>query len=135
MTISNCPICDAEMRYWERYPALICNDCNLKTADEDGRPISVIPSEFGWNDVGSWEALQDYGNIDDAGNVSSGRVLNVDTHNSIVQSNGPAIAVIGMESVVVVSTEDAVLVCPRDQVQRVKEIPALARKLNWEDLC
>ena len=39
MTISNCPICDAEMRYWERYPALICNDCDLKTVDKDGRPL------------------------------------------------------------------------------------------------
>ena len=103
--------------------------------DTNGRPITVVPSDFGWNDVGSWEALQDYGAVDEDGNVLDGRVLRVNTQNSIIQANGPAVAVIGMDAVVVVSTKDAVLVCPRKDVQRVKEIPTLARELNWEDLC
>ncbi len=103
--------------------------------DSSGDPITVIPSSFGWNDVGSWEALQEYGSIDDDGNVANGRILKLDTTNSILQSNGPAVAVIGLDGVVVVSTEDAVLVCRREDAQRVKEIPQLAQKLNWEDLC
>ena len=40
MKTSNCPICSAEMRFWERYPRLICNDCNLKTMDKNGRPLT-----------------------------------------------------------------------------------------------
>lgn len=103
--------------------------------DSDGQPITVIPSDFGWNDVGSWEALRDYGEADQEGNVRSGRVLGVDTSGSIIQAHGPAVAVIGMTDVVVVSTDDAVLVCPRSEVQRVKEIPQLARSNDWEDLC
>jgi len=103
--------------------------------DADGEPISVIPSSFGWNDVGSWEALSDYNDADEEGNVKSGRVLAIDTTRSIIQSHGPAISIIGLDSLVVVSTDDAILVCPRDAVQRVKEIPALADKLNWGDLC
>lgn len=103
--------------------------------DPSGAPISVIPSDFGWNDVGSWEALSDYNQPDKEGNVKSGRVLSIDTTNSIIQAHGPAISVIGLDSLVVVSTDDAILVCPRDEVQRVKEIPALADKLKWGDLC
>jgi mannose-1-phosphate guanylyltransferase len=103
--------------------------------DPDGKPISVIPSNFGWNDVGNWEALSDYNEADEEGNVKSGRVLAIDTTSSIIQSHGPAISIIGLDSLVVVSTDDAILVCPRDAVQRVKEIPALADKLNWGDLC
>ena len=103
--------------------------------DPSGDPITVIPSDFGWNDVGSWEALRDYGEVDQNGNVVSGRILSVDTHDSILQSHGPAVAVLGLDNVVVVSTKDAVLVCPRDDVQRVKEIPQLAQTLKWEDLC
>lgn len=103
--------------------------------DPNGGPITVIPADFGWNDVGSWEALRDYGTIDECGNVTVGRVLSIDTHESIIQSHGPAISVIGLSDIVVVSTDDAVLVCPRSKVQNVKEIPQLARLKNWEDLC
>ena len=85
--------------------------------------------------MGNWEALSDYNEADEEGNVKSGRVLAIDTTSSIIQSHGPAISIIGLDSLVVVSTDDAILVCPRDAVQRVKEIPALADKLNWGDLC
>ena len=120
-----------------RLPSISIDYGVLEPCSEDpmGEPITVIPSDFGWNDVGSWEALQDYGTIDDKGNVLSGRVLPIDAKNSIIQAHGPAIAVIGMTDIVVVSTEDAVLVCPRSEVQRVKEIPQLARTMDWEDLC
>lgn len=103
--------------------------------DPNGDPISVIPSDFGWNDVGSWEALSDYNDSDAEGNITAGRVIAVDTKNSIIQSHGPAISVLGMESVVIVSTNDAILVCPKEMVQRVKEIPALAKARDWGDLC
>ena len=103
--------------------------------DPNGGPISVIPSDFGWNDVGSWEALSDYNEADADGNITAGRVIAVDSTNSIIQSHGPAISVLGMESVVIVSTNDAILVCPKGLVQRVKEIPALAKALDWRDLC
>lgn len=127
----------ALMETFPRLPGISIDYGVLEPCSDDpaGEPITVIPSDFGWNDVGSWEALRDYGQVDQDGNVVSGRILSVDTQDSILQSHGPAVAVIGMRDVVVVSTEDAVLVCPRDDVQRVKEIPQLARTLNWEDLC
>jgi mannose-1-phosphate guanylyltransferase len=128
----------AELEYiFPRLPSISIDYGVLEPCsnDPDGEPISVIPSNFGWNDVGSWEALSDYNQADEEGNVKSGRVLSIDTTNSIIQSHGPAISVIGLESLVIVSTDDAILVCPRDAVQRVKEIPALADKLKWGDLC
>ena len=115
---------------------LTCSRCPRPCSDDpNGGPISVIPSDFGWNDVGSWEALSDYNEADADGNITAGRVIAVDSTNSIIQSHGPAISVLGMESVVIVSTNDAILVCPKGLVQRVKEIPALAKALDWRDLC
>ena len=93
-----------------------------------------IPSDFGWNDVGSWEALSDYNEADADGNITAGRVIagQHELNHSVPRTGN---FVLGMESVVIVSTNDAILVCPKGLVQRVKEIPALAKALDWRDLC
>ena len=105
------------------------------SADVSGGPIKVLPTDFGWNDVGSWNALSEYGEVDDQGNIVAGRVLTIDSHGSIIQAIGPAAAVIGLRDMVVVTTRDAVLVCSREDAQRVKEIPGLAKELGLDDLC
>jgi len=83
---------------------------------------AVVPSDFGWDDLGSWEAVYRLGEKDDGGCVCQGDVLAQDCHNSLFLSQGGKLAVAGMNNTIVVQTRDATLVCPIDQVQSVKNI-------------
>ena len=80
----------------------------------------VIPLAAGWNDVGSWSALWDVTLKDDAGNAIKGDVVMVDTVNSYVHASSKLVAVVGASNLVVVETDDAVMVATKDRVQDVK---------------
>jgi mannose-1-phosphate guanylyltransferase / mannose-6-phosphate isomerase len=83
---------------------------------------AVIPLDADWNDVGSWSALWDVTAKDGSGNAIKGDVLTVDTVNSFIHSSSKLVAVIGVENLVVVETDDAVMVAAKDRVQDVKAI-------------
>ena len=83
---------------------------------------AVVPIHTGWSDVGSWAALWELGQADEAGNVLTGDVELVDVHNSYVRAGSRLVGVIGLDDVVVVDTPDAVLVTRRDRSQDVKTI-------------
>lgn len=82
----------------------------------------VVPLDAGWSDIGSWHAVWEVSAKDDAGNVLIGDVAVVDSHNSLVRSSSRKVAVVGVDDVVVVETEDGVLVIPRERSQEVREI-------------
>ena len=88
----------------------------------------VIPVDPGWNDIGSWAALWQVGGQDEDGNVLSGDVITVDSHNSYLHSDHRLIAAVGVDDLVVVETADAVLVSPKDRVQEVKKVVNLLRR-------
>ncbi len=83
---------------------------------------ALVPVEMGWNDIGSWEALWDASGKDAAGNALKGDVLHHATRNSYLRSEGPLVAAVGIEDLVVVATTDAVLVSRKDASQDVKRI-------------
>ncbi|MFM2090443.1 MAG: hypothetical protein RLZZ127_932, partial [Planctomycetota bacterium] len=90
---------------------------------EKAQGIQVVTGHFAWDDVGSWDSLYDHADADAAGLRSRGDVTAIDCADSlIVQDGGPAVAAVGLRGLTVVSTRDAVLVVPRGQSQRVKEI-------------
>lgn len=84
--------------------------------------VLVIPGEFGWNDVGSWDMMDVLHDRDDNGNVLVGDSIAIDTHNTVVYSSGRTVAVVGAENLIVVETADAVMVCPKAKAQDVKKI-------------
>ena len=90
----------------------------------------VIPLDAGWNDVGSWSALWDVTKKDEAGNAIKGDVLTYDTSNSYLHSEKKLIAAVGIKNMVVVETDDAVMVAHKDRVQEVKEIVTQLKKQN-----
>jgi len=100
--------------------------CPSKSIDyavmEHTKHAAMIPVEIGWNDVGSWGALWDIGAKDGANNVVSGDVSIFDTQNSYIRSEGPLVTTLGIENLVVVATEDAVLVTSKERAQDVKTI-------------
>ena len=91
---------------------------------ENAESVFVIPGSFGWNDVGSWTAVHELGKKDENGNVLNARhVVSSETENSYALSDsGKLIALVGLDDVAVVETDDAILVCKLDKAQNVKDI-------------
>ena len=84
--------------------------------------IYVVSGDFKWNDIGSWNALYDVLTSNADNNIIRGNGKVLDGENNLIQSNGKFTAVIGASNLVVVNTEDATLVVPRDKVEDVKEL-------------
>jgi mannose-1-phosphate guanylyltransferase/mannose-6-phosphate isomerase len=101
---------------------------------EHTRRAAVVPAEMGWSDVGAWTALWDIGAKDAAGNVCVGDILASNVERSYLRSeNGPLVAVEGVSDLVVVATDDAVLVTSRERAQNVKVlVDALKRQQRPE---
>jgi mannose-1-phosphate guanylyltransferase len=96
---------------------------------EKAAGVSVIPGDFGWSDVGSWTTVWELAARDDSGNAFFGDVVPVDATNCYVRApEGKVVAVIGLDDVVVVDTEDALLVLPRDRSQDVREVVEALRR-------
>jgi len=88
---------------------------------ERAEKVAVVPAAMGWSDIGSWEALHALGPVDRDGNLLTGDVVAPDSRNCLVRSDGPVVVALGVEDLVIVATERAVLVVPRGQTQRVRE--------------
>jgi mannose-1-phosphate guanylyltransferase/mannose-6-phosphate isomerase len=91
---------------------------------EKTQVAAVAPGEFGWADIGSWSELWRLGPHDADGNRLRGDVLALDSRGSLVWSDGPTVAVLGLEDMVVVATGDAVVVAPKARAQEVKDLLA-----------
>jgi len=84
--------------------------------------MAVLPVDFDWTDVGSWSTLAEMADRDISGNTILGEVLSESTENCYIRSEGPLVATIGVENLVIVATPDAVLVTRKQQDQDVKRI-------------
>lgn len=89
---------------------------------EHTRKAAVVPANMGWSDLGAWSALWDIENKDDQGNVVKGDVLLHDTRNSYVHADHAMVAVSGLDNIIVVATDDAVLVIDKNNAQGVKKL-------------
>ncbi len=90
--------------------------------------VAVVPIDIGWNDVGSWSALWEIGEKDGDGNVITGDVIALDVARSFILSDHKLVAAVGLEDMVVIVTDDAILVAGRDSVQNVKEVVETLRR-------
>lgn len=84
--------------------------------------IYTIPGSFGWDDVGSWLSLERINRTNDDGNVIKGNVITINSKKSIIQAEDKLIATIGIENLIVVDTEDALLIVDKDSTQDVKKV-------------
>lgn len=101
----------------------------LERSDE----VLVIPGDFGWNDVGSWDALGTIFSTDENGNIVRAKHIGYNTKNSIIYSNDRLIATIGLDNLIIADTSDALLICPKDRAQEVKSIVGLIKEKGLED--
>lgn len=93
----------------------------------------VVPMDAGWSDIGSWSSLWEQGEKDDHGNATRGDVITTDTVNSIVHAESRLVATVGVSDLVIVETQDAVLVADKDKAQEVKQIVEQLNRSNREE--
>ena len=89
---------------------------------EKTKRAAVLPVSFGWSDVGSWETIWQLASKDSAGNAIAGKAAALDSRGSYVFSEKSQVALLGVEDLVVVATEDAILVARRGSVDGMKQL-------------
>lgn len=99
---------------------------------EKAENIYTVIGDFDWDDVGSWLAVGRMKENDEAGNVTEGNVLTVDTRDCILQGGKKLIAAVGIRDLVVVDTEDATLICSRDGTGQIKTVLERLRQRKQE---
>lgn len=95
------------------------------TEKMDPENVLIIRGDFGWSDIGSWDVLYDRLSLKDENstNVKKGKVLDIDTRNCLIYSkDDKIIATIGLQDLIIIDTEDALLICPQRRSQEVKQI-------------
>jgi mannose-1-phosphate guanylyltransferase/mannose-6-phosphate isomerase len=97
---------------------------------EHSQKVAMVPYSGIWSDIGSWDALWEISEQDQSGNVLSGNVLALNAHNSYIRSTSKRVAVTGVEELIIVVTDDAVLVANKSQSQQVKELVASLKECD-----
>jgi mannose-1-phosphate guanylyltransferase len=102
---------------------------------EHAEKVATVPLEAGWNDVGSWDALETVLQHDDNHNfVAKGNLLTLESRGNIVYTDKQVVALIHVEGLVVVDTGDTLLVGDKQQMQKVKEVVERLRELGLSEL-
>jgi mannose-1-phosphate guanylyltransferase len=89
---------------------------------EKSKNVFLVKGNFSWNDVGSWEAVYQLSDKDEEGNVKVGDVYTDLTVDSYVYSPNKFTAIIGVDNLIVINNDDALLICKRDKSQEVKKV-------------
>ena len=84
--------------------------------------VYVLKVDFSWNDVGSWDAVHEMSLADSDGNVLKGDIILENSANNLVIGDQRTIAMVGVRDLVVIDTPDALLIIPRHETERVKEL-------------
>jgi mannose-1-phosphate guanylyltransferase len=118
------PVIRVDEQAFARSPAMSIDYAVMEHSDR----VAVVPVSMGWSDVGSWEAVFDAAEKGDGGNVVVGDALVIDSHANLIRSDGPRIAAIGVDDLVIVATADAVLVTRLSHSQRVRDAAEWSEK-------
>ena len=94
---------------------------------------TVIPLDAGWSDIGSWESLWENSEKDNNGNVVQGRVVNLFSNNSFLSSNSRLLVGIGLQNIIAVETNDAILITNKSESQKVKDIVKKLKEIEFSE--
>ncbi len=101
---------------------------------EKAENIYTIPGSFGWDDVGSWLAVERINKTDSAKNYIEGNVISVGSEHTTICGGKRLIAAVGLEDIIIVDTDDAVLVCSKNSTQDVKKVITQLKDQGRTDL-
>lgn len=89
---------------------------------EKAEDIYILPGAFGWDDVGSWLAVERIKKTNEFGNIVNGNIITVNTNNCIIQGDKKLIATVGLDNMIVVDTDDATLICAKEHAGEIKKV-------------
>jgi mannose-1-phosphate guanylyltransferase/mannose-6-phosphate isomerase len=101
---------------------------------EKSNRLVVVPADIGWSDLGDWAAIDRLSNRDERGNTFGARVLDIESENCFVYSDGRLIATVGLKDTVVVDAEDALLICAKERAQEVKAVVQRLQQRGAEEV-
>ena len=99
---------------------------------EKSKCVHIIRSRFGWNDVGAWDEVYNIKERDQDGNVKQGRTVTLDTKNCLIINDQKIVATIGIEDLLIINTDNGLLICKRGEAQSVKEVVDYLRRKGME---
>ena len=100
---------------------------------EKSENIYPSPGNFGWDDVGSWLAIERIKKSNENGNIITGNVLSISTEDCIIEGSDKLIATIGLEDLIIVDTEDAILICDKTKTADIKKVLETLRICNRDE--
>ena len=89
---------------------------------EKAQGIYTLPGTFGWDDVGSWLAVERIQKTNEFGNIANGNIITINSKNCIIEGTQKLIAAVGLENLVIVDSEDAILICEKDSAGEIKRV-------------
>jgi mannose-1-phosphate guanylyltransferase len=101
---------------------------------ERAQDVWGVPGDFGWSDVGSWRALSELLPADAQGNVTVGTHRGLETSGCLIYSPNKLVATIGLADMVVIETDDVLLICPKDRDQEVRKLVELLGREGYEEV-
>ncbi|HEX9871521.1 MAG TPA: mannose-1-phosphate guanylyltransferase [Candidatus Tectomicrobia bacterium] len=101
---------------------------------ERAQDVWVVPADIGWSDVGSWRALGELLTADAQGNVVIGEQRGIETSGCFIHSPSKLVATIGLTDLVVIETDDVLLICPKERDQDVRKLVELLEREGRQDL-
>jgi mannose-1-phosphate guanylyltransferase len=111
-------------RIYNRLPIEVVDRSVMEKTDR----LLLVPADFDWADIGNWSELGDRVRADDKGNSVEGDAVLVDTRGSLILSDRRLVAAIGLEDMIIVDSEDALLVVPRSRAQDVRKVVEALRR-------
>jgi mannose-1-phosphate guanylyltransferase/mannose-6-phosphate isomerase len=111
-------------RMYGRLPVEVVDRSVMEKTDR----LLLVPADFDWADIGNWSELGDRVRADDRGNSVEGEAILVDTRGSLILSDRRLVAAIGLEDMIIVDSEDALLVVPRSRAQDVRKVVEALRR-------
>ncbi len=115
---------------YERIEAISIDHGIMEKADN----VVCLPIDVNWNDVGSWASLEDVWDCDNCGNAIRGEVVSIESRGCIVSSPHKVTALIGAGNLIVVDTQDALLICRKDRAQDVRKLQEVLKEKGYEHL-
>ncbi len=107
---------------------------------EKSKNFYVVHGDFNWTDIGDWKEVWESSKKDDMGNVilngpeKGGDIINIDTSDALIYKNGRMIAIIDVDNIIVVDTDDALLICSKSKAQNVKKVVEKLKEEKRTDL-
>ena len=131
----------SSQKFHEMLPAVYKQADNISidyAISEKADNLVLIPGDFGWNDVGNWGVVYDLGTKDLAGNVvvsenEKAHALSIKAHNNLLHTNDRLIAIFGVDDLVVIDTDEILLIAPKNKSQEVKQLVNRLKEENRDE--